>query len=112
MTNTGTGTGGEMGTGFFGVVPRTFDHGGSHYGELKAFVPVFNRGALQFGPAAERVVISGVRDYTKFGVAGKLNPGALRFNWEVFPYATRKNPGSVSSFYVVPLFGGWRIDGF
>ena len=97
--------------GFFGVVPITFGHGGSHYGELKATLRFFQRGSISVGPATERVTTSNARDFTKFGVSGKAGVGGANFDWEIFPYSTRGS-GNVGAWFSVPLFGPWKVDGF
>ena len=53
--------------GFVGIVPHTFGHGGSHYGELKGTLRLFTRGVFSIGPAFERVTTSNAIDFTKFG---------------------------------------------
>jgi CBS domain-containing protein len=97
--------------GFFGVVPTTFGHGGSHYGELKATLRLFRWGAISVGPASERVTTSNARDRTKIGISGKVGVRRANFDWEIFPYSTR-SPGNVGLWFSVPLFGPWKTDGF
>ena len=97
--------------GFFGLVPTTFGHGGSHYGELKATLRLFRRASISVGPASERVTTSNARDRTKFGISGKVGVRGANFDWEIFPYSTR-GPGNVGGWFAVPLFGPWKTDGF
>ncbi len=97
--------------GFFSVVPTSYSHGGSHYGELKATLRLFRRGSVSVGPASERVTTSNARDFTKVGISGKAGVRGANFDWEIFPYSTR-GPGNVGVFFLVPVFGPWSIDGF
>jgi hypothetical protein len=97
--------------GFVGVVPHTFGHGGSHYGELKGTLRLFTRGVFSIGPAFERVTTSNAIDFTKFGVSGNAMLGEAFFDWEVFPYTTRGSGGG-GTWYSVPLPGPWKVDGF
>ena len=97
--------------GFVGIVPKTWGHGGSHYGELKGALRLFARGGFSIGPGVERVTASNTLDFTKYGLSGKAKLGEAIFDWELFPYSTRGSGGG-GTWYSIPLSGPWKIDGF
>jgi len=97
--------------GFVGIVPRTWGHGGSHYGEFKSALRLFAWGGFSIGPGLERVTASNTLDFTKYGLSGKVKLRDAIFDWELFPYSTR-GPGGAGIWYSIPISGPWKMNGF
>ena len=97
--------------GFVGIIPKTWGHGGSHYGEFKAALRLFSNRNFSIGPGVKRITASNMLDFTKYGISGTAFVRGAFFDWEVFPYSTRGR-GGASVWYSIPLGGPWSLDGF